>query len=312
MGAYSRWVSSNPSASDKQIANVEFALKAIDASLSYTFVIDSDAALQAWANNTSGNDYSRILIKKGGQDGRDYWLLNTSSAIAIDISTGRTKSVIGESESKIVINNTGTDSIIGVKGILTGIFPNFTNPGNDYFFQNVTLDISGDFGSSGSSAFSNCSNLSNCTGSSSGGSAFSSCSNLSNCTGSSSSGSAFSNCSNLSNCTGSSSGSGGAFSNCSKLSNCTGTNTNTSGVNTHAFSNCNGLFGCIASVANTGGGAGGAYAVGFNGCRTGFGNRGTYVTTAGTYTSPSYMEQVTGNSVWANNANGGWNLSSAP
>ena len=79
-----------------------------------TFIIDSDAKLQTWANNTAGNDYSRILIKKGGESGRDHWLLNTSSAIAIDISTGRTKSVIGESGSKIVINNTGSSSVIGI------------------------------------------------------------------------------------------------------------------------------------------------------------------------------------------------------
>jgi len=118
----------------------------------YTYCIDSDAKLADWANNTnpynattnpSGNDYSRILIKENKSDKNRGWVLNstlsggTSSSprIVIDISDGRTQSVVGESGSKIVINNSQSSTyLIGIKGNVTGTYPNFTNPDKKYFF----------------------------------------------------------------------------------------------------------------------------------------------------------------------------------
>ena len=239
-----------------------------------TFIIDSNAALQAWANNISGNDYSRILIKAGT------WTLastvsgGTSSypMAVIDISDNRTKSVIGEAGSKIVINNTasGNNWICGIKGNVTGGFPNYNIYGHDYFFRNVNIQVT--MSSGNGHGFSNCNNLSNCTGSGGGYDHIS-----------------FLNCANLLNCTGTGgSGNGNSFSNCADLSNCRG------GSGNYGFNNCANLFNCKG---------GGNY--GFYNCRTGFGCRGTQ--------SGCYMEQSSGNTYgWANNPNGGFNLNSAP
>ena len=352
MGAYSRWVSRNPSASDKQIANVEFSLKAIDASLSYTFVIDSDAALQAWANNTSGNDYSRILINKGT------WTLNTtlSEGTVIDISNGRTKSVIGESESKIVINNTGTnlDIITGIEGNTNkpGQY-GLSNPGNDYFFRNVNIEINSNSQCCG---FTSCANLINCTSNvksdtTSGGNGigygFSYCINLSNCIGNGfgggsagSSGVGFYYCTNLTNCTGNGStnigsSSGIGFSSCINLTDCIGRG-DASGANSltsNGFSSCTNLTNCTgigaisSNVISTS-------AFGFSGCSrltnctgysnsnasagnnsaVGFSNCRTGFGCRGTFNN-CLMAQGTGpitGSDWNNTATGGWNLNAVP
>ena len=86
----------------------------------FTFVIDSNSALKAWADNAPGNDYKRVLIKKG-----TYTYSNT-----IDISNGRTKCVVGEPESLIIIN-----AYYGIIGKVTGTYPNLVNPGRDYFLE---------------------------------------------------------------------------------------------------------------------------------------------------------------------------------
>jgi len=117
----------------------------------YTFIINSDEKLSNWANNASGNDYSRILIKENKNNKSRGWVLNstltggTSSnpKIVIDISNGRTKSVVGESGSKIVIINNSQSStyLIGIKGNVTGTYPNFTKPDKEYFFRNVKIEV---------------------------------------------------------------------------------------------------------------------------------------------------------------------------
>jgi hypothetical protein len=79
------------------------------------------------------------------------------------------------------------------------------------------------------------------------------------------------------------------------------------------FSGCTNLINCIGS-SGPGGSAGSAgsagfvgYSYGFHNCRTGFGcKKGTASTTA-TFGS-CYMQQSTGNQVWANTAAGGYNL----
>jgi len=133
--------------------------------LPYTFVIDSDAKLANWANNTAGNDYSRILIKENTSDKARGWVFTSNASgggssnpsVAINIADGRTKSVVGESGSKITINNSNSSVYLaGIKGNVSGTYPNFTNPGNEYFFRNVNLVM-------------------NCTGSGSGGYGFSYC-----------------------------------------------------------------------------------------------------------------------------------------
>jgi len=139
----------------------------------YTFVIDSNAALMAWANNAAGNNYSRVLIKAGISSGS--WDVN--------ISDGRTLLVVGESGSSLPINIIGT--------------------GDDrQRFHNVTVTL----------GFNNCNNLTNCVGTGSGptGNGFNNCNNLTNCvdTGGTAHQNAnnafngFNNCNNLVNCVG--------------------------------------------------------------------------------------------------------------
>ena len=138
----------------------------------YTFIIDSDAALAAWADNTPGNDYSRILIKAGT------WTLDRSIASGteespnafIDISDGRTLSVVGETGSRIILTNTEllASWVCGIRGRVTGLFPALNNPGSDFFFENVSVNFIYSGTGSSNSGFLNCSNLSNCTGSGSG------------------------------------------------------------------------------------------------------------------------------------------------
>jgi len=122
----------------------------------YTFAIDSDDALAAWASNAPGNDYSRVLVKAGT------WTLDTElangdyddPAAAVDLSDGRTKCVVGEVGNKIVINNNGSGVICGIKGNLAGIY------------RDVTVDVTAVAVGSGSASigFYGCANLIHCSG----------------------------------------------------------------------------------------------------------------------------------------------------
>jgi len=161
--------------------------------IKYTYVVDSDQKLADWANNVQGNDYTRVLIRAGT------WTLNTAltggTSIAplavIDTTSTGTKCVVGESGSEIVINNTRTADtyIVGIKGYLTGNYPNFSVLSRDYFMHNVNITLSTTGSGSSSSygyGFYQCTNLTNCTGSGSSygyGCGFSGCTNLTNCTG---------------------------------------------------------------------------------------------------------------------------------
>jgi len=268
---------SNPGTpfSTSNMNKIEEGIYAAHKLAAFTYVVDSDAALAAWATDAPGNDYSRVLIKagnwvyaapqtSGGADG--------NPLAAIDISNGRTKSVVGEAGSKIVINANTTDALYlaGIKGNVTGTYPDLVDPGKDYFFDNIAVEVSRTTWSDRvfySYYFYACSNLTNCTGKGTdvgiggNGHGFYACTNLTNCTGTGA---------------GASNGSYG-FNNCTNLANCTGTGT---GTNSYGF-----------------------YA-----CRTGFGCRnGSTASTAGTFTQ-CYMEQSSGTTPWANTAVGGYNL----
>jgi len=278
------------------LARLESAEGQIVLNSPYTFCIDSNAKLQAWANNVSGNDYSRVLVKAGTWTLATTKLGGTSSNPlgVIDISNGRTKSVVGEAGSKIVINSTYTNPgyLCGIKGKVTGTWPGIVNPGNDFYFLNVAVEINLS-GSGHAYGFSNCANLTNCTGigNSHGTSAygFHSCTNLTNCTGTGASSSdyglsyGFYNCANLTNCTGIGNGTceegGGSygFHSCANLTNCTGSNVSLS-ASGYGFSNCRTGFGC----------------------KRGGGNSSTF--------NVCYMEQSSGITAWANTVEGGYNL----
>lgn len=153
--------------SNGKVPNAQLPVISSLLALTFTFVIDSNQKLADWANNVNGNDYSRVLIKAGT------WTLNTNLTggtssnplVVIDISNGRTKCVVGESESRIVINNTQTATtyLIGIKG---AVITSGTPPiGNEYFILNVDLSITSTGAGSGiGTGFSYCNNLTNCTG----------------------------------------------------------------------------------------------------------------------------------------------------
>lgn len=100
---------------------------------------------------------------------------------------------MGESGSKIVINASSPLHLAGIKGELTGSYPDFVHHGNDYFFRNVIIEvnIAGGGGSTGANngyGFYNCANLANCAGTGNGGYGkdgygFHTCANLTNCAG---------------------------------------------------------------------------------------------------------------------------------
>lgn len=84
-----------------------------------TFVIDSNNALAAWANNTAGNDYSIVAIARGA------WESDT----AVNLTSTRTKAVIGLPGSELVFTS--------IRGLYYDTLP--TTP--DYFMDNVTISL---------------------------------------------------------------------------------------------------------------------------------------------------------------------------
>jgi len=286
----------------------------------YTFIVDSDAALAAWADDAAGNDYSRVLIKAGT------WTLrrNITSGSSetpnafIDISNGRTLSVVGEAGSSIVLEHMHplANWICGILGMATGTFPDLGDPGTGFFFRDVSVTIRG-HSFNNNACFWNCANLSNCAGTAVGSGAnnacFRECANLSNCTGTCEGTNAcrcFWNCSDLSNCTGIAVRSGNnnvGFHGCTNLSNCTGTGVGTN--SSSGFRECANLFNCIGTGVGTGSGTNNSS---FHDCRTGFGNRRGPTPVNGEVFDRCFMEQDSGNTPWANTPEGGWNDPSNP
>ncbi|MDR1199074.1 MAG: hypothetical protein LBK94_08720 [Prevotellaceae bacterium] len=58
----------------------------------FTYIVDSDEALAAWAANAPGNDYSSVLVKKGT------WTLNGN----INLSNTGTKIITGQADNLLV------------------------------------------------------------------------------------------------------------------------------------------------------------------------------------------------------------------
>jgi hypothetical protein len=98
----------------------------------FTFVIDSDAALAAWADNAPGNDYARVLIKSGtwaltreigALHGESVDLDDANTPAFIDLSDGRTRKVTGEQGARVALTatmRTERYGVIGVRGGVTG------------------------------------------------------------------------------------------------------------------------------------------------------------------------------------------------
>jgi hypothetical protein len=191
----------------------------------FTYLVDSDQKLSDWANNTKtdGQDYTSVLIAPGT------W----TSAVQVNLTTSGTKVVVGMPGSKL--------SFTSQYGLRYTTTPTTT----DYRMEGVTAESSNSYDSS---AIRNCTNLTNCTGSSIIG--FSGCTNLTGCIGTGNGengGFGFSTCTNLTGCIGTGTSKnepyvGAGFSSCTNLRNCTGRGLGPGGGPGYGFYYCNGLF----------------------------------------------------------------------
>jgi hypothetical protein len=150
-----------------------------------TFIIDSNEKLKAWADNDPGNDYTHVRIKTGTwtldiEPNRSNCGTSANPKTVIDISDGRTLSVVGEAGSGLVINITPTDQDTNyffqcIKGRLAGIYPNFSGYGvftgslrntGKYLFENVNIKMYVTTTKTSTTIFSfgfvGCVNLNNC------------------------------------------------------------------------------------------------------------------------------------------------------
>ena len=274
----------------------------------YTFVVDSNADLTAWANNdrSGGKDYTSVLIRKGT------W----TSSKGVNLTAAGTKVVVGEAGSKLVFNNTE-------KGLYYSAVPT----GPEYYMRGVTVENTDAGGTDGSSfGFNSCTNLTNCSGTGTGtgtngsGAGFNSCTNLTNCsgtgtgtgTGTNGGGCGFNLCTNLTNCsgtgtcTGIGTGTGGGFFNCSNLTNCSGTGTGTNGAGA-GFHSCTSLTTC----SGTGTGTDGA-SYGFQSCNVVIGCRADDHCTTGVFEDCYASSSKTSTYACADTANGGFNNPTNP
>ena len=245
----------------------------------YTFKVDSDAALLAWASKEPGNDYSRVFIAPGewhldapqhgtGVEGDPY--------IFIDCEHTGTEYAFGTPLSKLVFGVTPYisgmyDFFIDIYG-LAGAFELsiksfFSKQSYVYGFYSCKnlANCSGTFANFDSSSvmvrlygFYSCKILANCSGTipatlpSSGmqtGFGFYSCDNLISCYGfgNGSGGSGFYSCKSLTHCSGAGTNSqtGYSFHSCENLTNCLNT-----GIG-YGFYSCKNLTNCFSSSTST-------------------------------------------------------------
>jgi hypothetical protein len=237
----------------------------------FTFVIDSDDALAAWAENTPGGDYSSVYIKSGTWQYTKHIFGSIpgdaeSPVPVIDLNASGTKLVCGEKDSllsfTVQTNHSGVYAA-GLFGLgwdcrIYGAAVEMIPSGSAAFrlsgfshcnnLINCKASVTGFFGA----GFSHCDNLISCEGFSEGEAAFWECNNLSCCTGSCSNTTntadacAYFNCQNLVNCYGLADASDTvayAFGNCDKLVNCKG-EANSANSESYGFYTCTNLLNC--------------------------------------------------------------------
>lgn len=228
----------------------------------FTYIVDSDQKLLDWANNVSGNNYKKVLIKNGT------WTCSKS----INLSSTNTKLVVGERNAKIIFNvSTAYGFSRGQYGVPQNEFDiislyvelNTTSPSRSGCFKNLCLlECSGE--TNKDAVFLECryvercsvsinSNHSTTTG-------YYHCTNVTNCKdmfrGSSSTTDKYmyNGCTNMIGCVCDISGDiykGSIFHICKNLTNC-GTSTTTSYGNIlgdfYVFNNCENLSNCNAII----------------------------------------------------------------
>ena len=236
----------------------------------YTFVIDSNAKLRQWADNAAGNDYSRVLVRAGTWYYEFSGEVNATDLRVIDLSNGRTKSVDCEAGGSITMDiNFSALSAANHTDIkaVAGSEKIVINNLNIYVNLESAKAVT-------ASVFYGCHRMRNL---------------------------------NARIDVNANYGQASAFANCSRIYGCTGyvdsyfqdRENNEDNMLASAFANCTLLYDCEAESRIN---AGSAYP--FYNCRTGFGNRGRG-NNRGFYNC--YMEQVSGNTAWANTAAGGYN-----
>jgi hypothetical protein len=271
----------------------------------YTFVIDSDAALAAWAYNAPGNDYSRVRIKAGT------WTLSRSisggsenSPIAIiNLPSSGTLSVVGEAGSKIILINQANNwgAFCGIRGYAEPGFGITSRDPAIGHLENVSVDMQcNPSGFTEVTGIWGHANLLRCIVT------------VTNNNGSGGILSGFRNCSNLTLCisTVSNNGTGGSngFIFCENLTNCIGTGITQAVHFGNGFMDCRNLICCLGSGISQWEG------FGFSNCRTGFACRnGPTQSSTATFSGCNMEQFVAGappsiENVWDNTANGGWNL----
>lgn len=230
----------------------------------YDLVVDSNAALDAWVNNTSG-DLKRVLIKSGT------W---TSSVTApsggtflnLDAGGPGTLYVRGEPGSSLVFSANSASAVYGLYHSATPV----ADQRNAEKFENVSISLT-NIGSGSTEPFRRCSNLENCTATVAAvdGTGFNACININGCvstvaTTGVSAGSCFVACVRLVNCRGIGSNTGAsivyAFSSCTYLSGCQGTSTaGAATLSATAFNQCDYLSLCTGTATGNTTGTGRAF-----------------------------------------------------
>lgn len=173
----------------------------------YTYIVDSNEKLAAWAKNdtSNGQDYTSVLICKGE------W----TSSVEVNLTNAGTKIIVGAPGSKLVFIDTDY-----------GLRYDTPPATQDCYMLGVSVESQG----AGCTLLKNCINLTNCTGVSHGNYAyvFSDCTNLTNCAGTATivnDGAVFYKCTSLTNCLGEGNGQFSpcpGFEDCANLTNCTG------------------------------------------------------------------------------------------
>jgi hypothetical protein len=207
----------------------------------FTYVVDSDEALNDWADNVEGNDYSCVLIKSGT------WTCTKN----LNLTNCGTKVVIGEVGSKLVFNL--DISSVSSSGISYSVFPD----NNEFFMFNVHISVSRQANVIG---FNGCINLYNCSVEANGVRAvgFYKSENLINCNAVANAtgteyGVPFYYCNGVQNCIGSVTSETGhamAYSNCEKLNDCKVKDLQSNEGTAYGFHSCKVLSGC--SIENDG------------------------------------------------------------
>lgn len=108
----------------------------------FTFVVDSNEALAAWANATEGNDYTSVLIRKGEWTLNTFTQFDSRTYVGINLTRTKTKVIVGESGSKLIFIAESNLIEFSYRGIMYEEIPNETlynikNLDVEFYFKNI-------------------------------------------------------------------------------------------------------------------------------------------------------------------------------